>query len=307
MSYDFDFDEPRSGVREKIAAIRFSLGPRFAVGLVLVALLVMASMFWGAYPENDADLSSAVPIIRADAQPVKIAPDDPGGMKVAHQDSALFNALRGQEDEAPVENLLSDEDEDTPIPRSQLFAGLNTEETMPDAADQAQMDEMVAQVADADTTTPAIEVPEAPEAPDMKVSKLSIKTQEAALQDIAPAAGEDLSTASNESVSMNEAAKLVSQLDPAAGAASVVPQVGDYYIQVGSVRSADGAEGEWKKIQQKYRSALNGYSHRVERADLGAKGVFYRIQAGPVSRDAANTACNNIKQKTPGGCWIVKK
>ncbi|MCI5061141.1 MAG: SPOR domain-containing protein, partial [Alphaproteobacteria bacterium] len=81
---------------------------------------------------------------------------------------------------------------------------------------------------------------------------------------------------------------------------------GSYYIQLASVKSADGAEIEWKKLQKKYTGPLAGLSHRVQKAELGEKGTFYRIQAGPVAKDQASRICSEIKKITPGGCLVKK-
>jgi hypothetical protein len=51
---------------------------------------------------------------------------------------------------------------------------------------------------------------------------------------------------------------------------------------------------------------LSGAEYRVQRADLGAKGVFFRIQAGPMSKDSAKSVCDAIKASKPGGCVIVQ-
>ncbi len=47
-------------------------------------------------------------------------------MPIAHQDSTIFDAMRGANGEQRVENLLGD-DQETPVDRNQLFAGLKTE------------------------------------------------------------------------------------------------------------------------------------------------------------------------------------
>ncbi len=96
-------------------------------------------------------------------------------------------------------------------------------------------------------------------------------------------------------------------VEPAAGAASssVAMTSGSYYVQVGSVRSASGASGEWQKIKKEH-GALSAADYRVERADLGERGTFFRIQAGPMSKDSADSVCTSIKAKKPGGCLVVR-
>ena len=103
--------------------------------------------------------------------------------------------------------------------------------------------------------------------------------------------------------SLDAAARVAAQTEPAAG--SDIP-AGGYYIQLGSVTSPDGAEKEWGKIQQNFATQLGGMSHRVQEANLGERGTFYRIQAGPTTKDVAAQICNDIKAQKPGACLVVQ-
>ncbi|MGB0720686.1 MAG: SPOR domain-containing protein [Bdellovibrionales bacterium] len=99
------------------------------------------------------------------------------------------------------------------------------------------------------------------------------------------------------------AAKVAADIKPAAGFAI---SAGGKYVQLGSVKSESGAAQEWKVLQKKYPAELSAAKYRVQRADLGDRGVFYRIQAGPMSADSANTICGSIKAQTPGGCLVTQ-
>jgi hypothetical protein len=95
-------------------------------------------------------------------------------------------------------------------------------------------------------------------------------------------------------------------VEPASGASTAGTAItpGKYYVQVGSVKAEEGAAGEWGKIQ-KTHAELSGLEYRVERANLD-KGTFFRIQAGPMSKDSASSLCNSIKATKPGGCLVVQ-
>lgn len=103
-------------------------------------------------------------------------------------------------------------------------------------------------------------------------------------------------------------ASRVAAIEPAAGAAGasrVAISPGNYFVQLASVTSTSGAASEWGKLQKSYGSLLQNVSHRVKRADL-EKGTFFRIQAGPMSKDSANALCDKIKSQKPGGCLVTK-
>jgi cell division protein FtsN len=80
---------------------------------------------------------------------------------------------------------------------------------------------------------------------------------------------------------------------------------GDVYIQLGSYRNKAGAEKDWKTLQGKY-SQLKGLSLKIERVDLGKKGIFYRLQAGKLTEARANEICAVLKKSNAGGCILVR-
>jgi hypothetical protein len=101
-------------------------------------------------------------------------------------------------------------------------------------------------------------------------------------------------------------AEEVAKVEPASGTpatAKITP--GNYYVQLGSVKSESGAASEWSKLQKSF-GTLAGLDYRVQRAEVADKGTFFRIQAGPMSKDSANSVCGAIKSQKPGGCIIVQ-
>ncbi len=80
---------------------------------------------------------------------------------------------------------------------------------------------------------------------------------------------------------------------------------GSYLVQVSSQRSEADAESAYRGVQSKYGSVLSGQPHQVRKADLGAKGVYYRAMVGPfASREDAVQLCANLKQA--GGDCVVQ-
>ncbi len=71
---------------------------------------------------------------------------------------------------------------------------------------------------------------------------------------------------------------------------------GSYVVQVGSTRSEGEARTAASSIQQRYSNLLTGYEPAVERADLGERGIFYRIAVGPLGAQAdATSLCEQLK------------
>ena len=81
--------------------------------------------------------------------------------------------------------------------------------------------------------------------------------------------------------------------------------LGVWQIQLMSSPNAKAMEKSWSDLKLRYPS-LKALPHEVEKADLGAKGMFYRLKAGAfVDRSDADKLCNSIKNS--GGTCLVKK
>ena len=78
---------------------------------------------------------------------------------------------------------------------------------------------------------------------------------------------------------------------------------GGYLVQVSSQRSEADAQASYRALQAKY-SLLKSRQPIIRRADLGAKGIYYRAMVGPFeSGDEAVQFCNGLKQ-AGGQCLI---
>ncbi len=80
---------------------------------------------------------------------------------------------------------------------------------------------------------------------------------------------------------------------------------GKYKIQLGAYRSESAASDAWKAMNKKFSKELGGLSMHIEKANLGSKGIFYRLQAGAFSSEEdARMACNKLVAKKQG-CLAV--
>jgi cell division protein FtsN len=84
----------------------------------------------------------------------------------------------------------------------------------------------------------------------------------------------------------------------AAQPSTVRAATGTHLVQVGAFRSDDEANAMWTRMEGKLGEYLSGKAPDVERADLGAKGVYYRLRIGPfASADDAKTYCEGLKSR----------
>jgi SPOR domain len=77
-------------------------------------------------------------------------------------------------------------------------------------------------------------------------------------------------------------------------------------LQLGSVRSEDAARQDWERIKRKNTDLLGALSATPIRADLGDKGIYYRILTAPVAdQAAAERICSELKQRSVG-CIVAR-
>jgi cell division septation protein DedD len=93
---------------------------------------------------------------------------------------------------------------------------------------------------------------------------------------------------------------VVASADPAASPREAAPAQpnavhGDsgFSIQLAASPSETDARATLSRLQHQFPGLLGGGS--VRRANLGSKGVFYRVRVGPLSRDAADKICSQVK------------
>jgi hypothetical protein len=96
-------------------AMRSGVGRRWLLAIAVIVLVMAGSAagLWVAYRVlGHHGAAVAVPILRADERPVKVAPTNPGGLEVPDQDMYILN--RQQPADSKVEQLLTPE---APLPR----------------------------------------------------------------------------------------------------------------------------------------------------------------------------------------------
>ena len=99
-------------------------------------------------------------------------------------------------------------------------------------------------------------------------------------------------------------ASVAKKLKPATEVA-VAPVVSGWVVQVASATSEDGAWTTWKNMQKRYKS-LQSQKPDVVKADLGAKGTFYRVRfAGFSTQAEAQSSCGKLKSAGVS-CFISK-
>ena len=257
----------------------------------LVILLILGGGGYAAWAQWGEELlgrnADELPVVHAPETPLKVRPQTPGGIDIPNRDKLVYDRLEKKPPEEKTENLLprpevplappapkpQEKAEVTPQPESEPKKEAKPEE--PKAAGTPPTTEEVK----------AVKKPEpAPEPP--KIEKPVVKVE--------PKAAEPVQAAP------------VKLVGPATTSASKPFTKQSYRIQLAAVRNADAAKREWTRLQKKHNSVLGPLSLSVERADLGKKGIFYRLRAGPVADLAAAKALCQSLANLKVGCLVVR-
>ncbi len=156
------------------------------------------------------------------------------------------------------------------------------------------------EVAEAAPTTPAPEAiipetasPAAEPAPSAPAAEAPVEVAPVAE---APAAELPSIEVAPAQITPPAAAQKAPPAPPATATAAAPASGGAYVVQLMALREEAGAKNAWAALQKKHPSVLGGQALDIERADLGDKGVFYRVRAaGYETKAAAQSACTSLK------------
>ena len=82
---------------------------------------------------------------------------------------------------------------------------------------------------------------------------------------------------------------------------------GRFVLQLASYLSYDDADNAWKKLQSATPSRYQDIEKIIERADLGRRGVFYRLRVGAFdTMQAAEDYCDALERQR-SDCWITNR
>jgi cell division septation protein DedD len=80
---------------------------------------------------------------------------------------------------------------------------------------------------------------------------------------------------------------------------------GGAVLQIGSYESEAIAEGAWETFKARYAGVVGSLSEDVQRADLGNRGIWYRLRVGPFQgKSDAVAACERLKAQG-ASCFVA--
>lgn len=180
-----------------------------------------------------------------------------------------------------------------PAPVASAPEAVETPQTVAEAAIQP-----VAPVAEPPAATPA---PAA--APETTREITSLSPAQIVAQGTRPRAGNPESTvvapAPAPAAPSAQDERRAAAVAPAAGASSRA-------VQLGAVRTEEAARNEWRRLQAKFQGQLGALEPQIQQADLGARGIYWRIRGGNVTEAQGKQICEALKAAGQS-CLVVSR
>ena len=311
------------------------------VWLLLVMVLVTAAglggfLFGDRLAGLSGDNGDQVPVVHAAQGPIKVRPKNPGGQEIPFRDYDINKRMQGEEPTGRVENLLPPPEQPKAPPQAAPVPATSTPasptKAAPPAAKTAEASEsllpsapapapkptapqtVTAQQITPQKTTPKPVAPPPPTtvakapppqpAPPPPSPAQSAPTAGSGPLPLVPKSQQKPSTPVVQEPS-SAAPKETAKAAPPPPVAPKVTADSSWQVQLAASRSATAAKAEGERLKKKHADVLGSMSVNVVRADLGAKGVFYRIRLGPAGDKAkARTVCSSLSKRGQG-CLVV--
>jgi hypothetical protein len=91
---------------------------------------------------------------------------------------------------------------------------------------------------------------------------------------------------------------------PQAVEVEALPNDAPAYVQLASQRSEAEARASAQALVSRFGPLFGGANMEVQRVDLGARGIYYRVRVPANSTQEANTICTNVKA-AGGDCFTM--
>lgn len=319
-------DRPVSS-RSRVPRRRSLLARLLPVMIVVVALGGFAGLV-GYYYMAEAP-NGAAPLIKADLQPFKIKPDNPGGMDVPDQDKAIYDRM-GRVDQSSVpppntERLLPPPEAPVPRPAAAVtppanavtaapappLPGPTPSSTVPPPPAAAPATPTTTPNANPNLGGPVLGVPQSPRSTTLAAAPPGAPAGTTAPSASPPpaAAGTTPPKPAPATPAAKPAAPAPTQSAAVAPRPEPAPSAGGGPLlraAIASLRTEAEAKREWERQRRLYGDALAGVTPSYASVDLASKGVYWRIYIGPPESSAeARARCAALKEKKVD-CFVAR-
>jgi len=250
-------------------------------GQILTAMVSVAaiasfgSVVWWAHNQDvKAGGKGLEPlVVQASSTPTRVKPENAGGLVPPNQDKEVYNRIQPGT---------------VPVQPEKLLPGPETPKLPPGGV---------------------LPTPAAPKPTEAEAAKAPTPLQ--AASGTQPAAATPATSADTPAPPPSAPPVADTPAAPPAAGPSIASLIdnmsgpaGGWRIQIASVKSEDIAKSTWAKVQTANGDVLTNLKMQPIRVNLGDKGVWYRVQAGPLDEKQAHSVCGTLKSRK-SDCVIV--
>ena len=248
-----------------------SFGLKISIFIGIFGLLSISGLVWFAL--NQGDLIGErqdLPLVKAENSPIRVKPDNPGGLEVPNRDRLILKNL-----ETANPSKLGVPEKLIPRAESPIFTN-NKEASLG--------------VPDNEKISKDKEVEQKQEK--IKTSKLKRKSSELKKSE-GYNKGQDKKRQKNKPLTIETKQEVISK-------------AATHRVQLASLAKQKAADKFWKQMKKKHPTFFGEMLGRVVKIKLKSRGTFYRVQGDAISRNTAEKICKIMKIKKQA-CLVVKK
>ena len=248
-----------------------SFGLKISIFIAIFGLVSISGLVWFAL--NQGDLIGErqdLPLVKAENSPIRVKPDNPGGLEVPNRDRLILKNLEtANPSKLGVPEKL--------IPRAESPIFTNNKEASLGAPDNEKIskDKEVEQKQEK-----------------IKTSKLKRKSSELKKSE-GYNKGQDKKRQKNKPLTIETKQRVISKATT-------------HRVQLASLAKQKAADQFWKQMKKKHPTLFGEMLGRTVKIKLKSKGTFYRVQGDAISRNTAEKICKIMKTKKQA-CLVVKK
>lgn len=279
--------DPLRDVMENRKATNHTLIIIFAVITgILVSSLIGWYVIGNLMVKKTGNINSIadIPTVHSPLAPIKIKPEDEGGMKIANQEKKVYDLIGKNSEGISREKVIS----------TKTTAVAPAEEEFLDSDDNygEEVKDEIGKEGD-DIEKQPVEVTDKP----VKMSEPEKKVEEKKVEEVKSAEVLPKETPKTEEVKTETKAeaKVEEKKEVKATEPVNVSNKNMFKVQILSTKNEAQAKGDFKRLVKKFPD-LKNIKNEIEKADLGAKGIYYRLKIGEFkTREEASALCKKLK------------
>ena len=283
---DLEIAHPSPGAEIYTRSSSFNMPSARAIGFVLLLLFVgFGSTYYYAYQQGVAEgQRSLPPVVLAENTPIKVPADQvPGGKPEKPENLNIYGVMRG-------DNPAAAPKVDAPAPSAPADNATGSIESLIARSEDPFAEALTR--ATPQTPQNSIEVLRDSGAVKVTPPRPELNRAPRAAQPPAPP----------QTTRVTPPKVVAKPVQPAATTGGRQ----DFMVQLAASRSRALARGVYANLQKQYDDVLGRRDPLFLRVDLGAKGIFYRVNVpGFANRAAATAFCANLKKR--GQDCLVRK